>query len=126
MGQKTHTPFLLCDCSRGAGVKSSSHKCELIPNDKQLYHWNCALHRLNNKLDKNIAYTEKEHRDWYDEFNKGITNYGVNPDLLPRNLIRFGIFHLKVQLQKKLMEYLQTFIIKQLHETIQEFSKVLL
>ena len=37
---RQHTPYLLCNCSRGAGGKSSTHKCELISNDKQLYHWN--------------------------------------------------------------------------------------
>ena len=56
---RQHNPFLLCDCNRGAGVKSTSHKCELIPNDKQLYHWNRALRRLNNKLSKGEPYTEK-------------------------------------------------------------------
>ena len=45
-------------------------------------------------------YTEKNHRDWCDEYNKGITNYGVHPDYLPRDLIRFDIFICEVQLQK--------------------------
>ena len=98
----------------------------MISNDKQLYHWNRAQRRLNNKLSKGDPYTEKNHRDWCDEHNKGITNYGVHPDMLPRDLIRFDIFHLRSAITKKLMEYLRSFINKQSHETIQEFSKVLL
>ena len=71
-------------------------------------------------------YTKDLHRDWCDENNSGVTHFGFHPMYLPRDNIRFDIFHLRSALTRKLMENLRKYIHKQSHETIQKFSVVLL
>ena len=32
---RRYHPFLLCDCSRGAGVMNNNHQCRIIPDEEQ-------------------------------------------------------------------------------------------
>ena len=91
---RKHYPFLLCKCQRGAGVKDPNHKCVMISDEEHCQWYNRSLRRWKNKeADEN--YKEGEHMDWIDKNNYGISHFGFNSALLPRESIRFDVFHLR-------------------------------
>ena len=131
--RKNH-PFLLCACKRGEGVKNQNHTCAIISHSEQVRLFDRSIRRWERQKDvitytkKKVVvrYTKEKHLDWCDLENKGITHYGFHPDRLPRDNIRFDIFHLRSAITKLLMEYLRRFIQKQSHKMIQKFSKLML
>ena len=66
------------------------------------------------------------HSDWVAEKNKGYSHFGVHPELLPRNGLRFDTFHLKCAITRKLMTFLHEFILNQNESLIEEFLKKIL
>ena len=64
----------------------------------------------------------KEHRDWVDGSNNGVSHHGIHPSLLPVDDICFDIFHMKCSATKKLMAYLRRFILNQSPEIIKDFN----
>ena len=46
--------------------------------------------RKKDKKDNN--YTTKDHGDWVDEENFGISHFGLSPSIFPRENIRFDVF----------------------------------
>ena len=61
------------------------------------------------------------HCNWADRKNKGCTHFGVSPDLLPRDGIRFDTFHLKCAVSRKLMNYLRNFLLHQGNDVTEDF-----
>ena len=67
-------------------------------------------------------YTEKQHLDWVDKDNVGVSHFGIHPAMLPRYSIRFDVFHLRSAITKKLMSYLRNFILSQTCEIMKKFQ----
>ena len=105
---RKHHPFLLCKCQRGVGVQNSNHECELINHDDQVKHYNRSEHRWNNKRNCSgeASWTVKQHMDWVDKENFGISHFGLSPDLLRCDNIRFDVFHLRCAVTRRLMDCL--------------------
>ena len=51
--------------------------------------------------------------DWADRKNKGVSHFGVSPDLLPRDSIRIDTFHLKCAITRRLIATLRNFLLMQ-------------
>ena len=101
-------PFLLCKCNRGSGVVDENHVCEIIDHDNQLKYFDRSKKRWerrksNNKKESKEIYTIKDHADWVDNNNFGVSHFGLSPLLLKRENIRFDVFHLCVAITKRLM-----------------------
>ena len=125
---RKHKPFLLCKCMRGAGVVDPDHKCELTSHAETL-----RLHeRSGRRWDRRRSrpdgdtYTVKKHMDWIDVENDGISHFGLHPNLLPRDTLRFDIFHLRCAITRRLLSYLQRFVLGTTPALIDEFSDILL
>ena len=106
-------PFLLCSCSRGAGVKNGDHECEIIQHTEQKELWNRSLRRWTRKrvkLKDDEKYEYFQHMDWVDVENKGVSHFGLHPDVLPRENIRFDVFHLRCAITRRLMTNLRKFL----------------
>ena len=71
------------------------------------------------------TYTKKDHMDWVDDKNEGISHYGIHPTLLPRGEVRFDMFHLKCSVTKKLMNYLREFILRQNNTVCVQIENIL-
>ena len=122
-------PFLLCKCQRGEGViNNMNHECKIISHEEQIHYYNRSIKRWKNKRIKrgDTTYNIKKHMDWIDEENYGISHFGIHPDQLRRDKIRFDVFHLRCAITRRLMDYLRKFIIKQSEELKKEFSDMLL
>ena len=65
-----HKPYLLCTCLRGEGVRDKSHKCRMIPHDRQVELYTRSLNRWERQTQRQgAAYTKKKHMDWVDVEN---------------------------------------------------------
>ena len=127
---RKHHPFLLCDCARGEGViNNDHHQCRIISESNQIELYETSAKKfLKYKAraeQKGREYTKKDHMDWVDAKNKGVSHYGINPSLLPRHTLRFDTFHLKCSITRRLMSYLRIFILNQAPNIIEGFDKVL-
>ena len=111
---RKHKPFILCGCRRGEGVTNETHDCKIISDDKQAFYWEKSERRWNRQRKINAAknYSRGVHRNWADEFNEGITHFGLHYSLLPTSNIRFDVFHLRCAITRRLMSYLRFFILK--------------
>ena len=123
-------PFLLCTCTRGAGVISDTHVCIPLTHLEQIESWERSKRRWINKKkqmeSQGKCYKTKTHAAWVDENNKGVSHFGLHPNLLPRHDIRFDTFHMKCAVTRKLMTHLRNFILDQSNDVIELFqTKVL-
>ena len=109
---RKHHPFLLCKCQRGAGVANANHICEPISHDEQIQRYERSERRWNIKRERvgESAYVKKDHMDWIDKENIGISHFGLHPNLLPRHLIRFDVFHLRCAITRRIMSNLRKFL----------------
>ena len=107
---RKHYPFLLCKCNRGVGVVDENHECQIIDHDIQLKYFDRSKTRWERKKSKDNNYTTKDHADWIDNNNFGISHFGLSPLLLKRENIRFDVFHLCVAITKRLMNYTREFV----------------
>ena len=131
---RRHHPFLLCTCQRGEGVLANrTHVCRVIhSHSKQVQLYDRSLDRWNKKrrqlevMKSKKSYTVKDHNSWVDEKNEGCSHFGIHPDLLPRDGIRFDTFHLKCAVTRRLMTYLRRFILNQSDKLIEDFSSKVL
>ena len=109
---RKNKPFLLCTCQRGEGVRDRNHQCKVIPHEKQVDLYNKSKKRWERQKQKQgDTYTKKNHMDWVDEKNDGCSHFGISPDLLRRDCIRFDMFHLRGAITKRLMTYLRKYIL---------------
>ena len=123
---RKYNPFLLCSCNRGDGVKNVDHVCKILTEKEQRDLWNRSLRRWNNKTARDATYKYFEHMDYVDQHNLGVSHFGIHPDHLPRNSIRFDVFHLRCAITRRLMSTLRKFIICQKVEVVQKFSDKIL
>ena len=60
-----------------------------------------------------------------DEHNEGISHFGLDPDFLPQDNIRFDVFHLCCAVTQHLINHLCKFMLCTEQELIESFSQVL-
>ena len=111
---RKYKPFLLCNCLRGEGVTGNEeHRCVKISHENQIASYQRSRRRWDLKTRRDQSYTVKKHMDWIDQNNNGISHFGLHPDLLPRDGIRFDTFHMKCALTRKLIGYLRKILLNQ-------------
>eukprot|EP00551_Chaetoceros_affinis_P016131 CAMPEP_0203712330 /NCGR_PEP_ID=MMETSP0091-20130426/69973_1 /ASSEMBLY_ACC=CAM_ASM_001089 /TAXON_ID=426623 /ORGANISM="Chaetoceros affinis, Strain CCMP159" /LENGTH=776 /DNA_ID=CAMNT_0050590301 /DNA_START=350 /DNA_END=2681 /DNA_ORIENTATION=- len=111
---RKYKPFLLCNCLRGEGVTGNEeHRCVKISHENQIVSYQRSRRRWDLKTRRDQSYTLKKHMDWIDQNNNGISHFGLHPDLLPRDGIRFDTFHMKCALTRKLIGYLRKILLNQ-------------
>jgi len=125
---RKHHPFLLCKCQRGQGLVDSEHICEPISHTEQVRFWERSKRRWDSKRSRSGAasWSMKNHVDWIDENNVGISHFVFHPNELRRDSLRFDVFHLRCSITRRLMVYLRKFMIKQTTEVMCQFSELLL
>ena len=67
-----------------------------------------------------------DHMDWVDVNTEGISHFGWGPEYIPRDSIRYDVFHLRCACTRRLMAYLRKFMSKQSTDIMKEFSDLLL
>lgn len=124
---RKHFPFLLCNCRRGDGVKNSQHVCSLRSHEEHIRLQERSLHRWDRKLlmDANQNYNKNPHMDWVDEWNTGVSHFGLDANLFPLSHIRFDVFHLRSAITRHLLSTLRTFIFSQIFDLQKDFEKLL-
>ena len=64
--------------------------------------------------------------NWVDRENFGISHFGLHPNELDRDNIRFDIFHLRCSITRRLMNYLRKIMLQQPIVLLKQFSDLLL
>jgi hypothetical protein len=96
---RSGSPNLLCYCRKGEGLLAN-HQCELMSTEDHKYYYDLSKE----KWDEDVTFHDKEkHRDWSDSENWGVTHFGVSPDDLSLDSIRFDCFHLSCSILRKVM-----------------------
>ena len=112
---RKHRPFLICNCKRSEGVTNPEHECSLISNDETLILWDRSLKRWTRKGEnmrsEQTIYKNIAHMDWLDEYNQGISHFGIHPNLLRRDHLRLDVFHMRCAITRRLMTYLRVFVL---------------
>ena len=124
-------PFLLCSCRRGDGVNNENHKCEIITHKKQIILWERSSRRWKDKrkrLKQDEKYEYFDHMNWVDTnmAQKGVSHFGIHPRYLPRESLRFDVFHLRCAITRRLMSFLWKFLMMHNVELIMDFSATIL
>ena len=122
---RKHHPFILCTCKRGDAVRDLNYVCKLIPHEQHVKLWDRSKRRWQYKrtnLNANEKYDAKDHNDWIDEKNSGISHFGIHPDYLRNDHIRFDVFHMTCAITKRLMCCLREFILKQSCDIMDMFN----
>ena len=124
-------PFLLCECHRGEGVTKKGHICKLVSQSDQVKRYERSLKRWNNKQQelakgkRKDPCNVKDHMDWVDEHNIGISHFGIHPNKLIRSNIRFDVFHLRSAGTKWLMNRLRHHMRQQKVDISERFTDLL-
>ena len=124
---RKYHPFVLCSCQRGQGLEEG-HVCKRISQEETLKLWNDSKKRWDRKLSKlkeGETYTRTDHMIFVDKYLKGISHFGIHPDYLPRDKIRFDIFHLRCAITRRVLSQLRKFIMLSSQEIIDKFTTLL-
>ena len=98
---RKHYPFLLWECHRGDGVMNPDHECNIVTHQEQCDLYARADRRWVRKKEKSSdKYTQKDHMDWVDKENVGVSHFGLAPSMLRRDNIHFDIFTWEVLWQR--------------------------
>ena len=90
-------PFCGCDCRCGQG-SIPGHTCIMFTKDS----YNELRQKSEEKMKHQViiaavrrsgAYTKIDHRDWVDEFNKGVSHLGIPPTNWSISSLAFDMFH---------------------------------
>ena len=122
---RKHHPFILCTCKRGDAVRDPNYVCKLLPHEQHLTLWDRSKRRWQYKrtnLNANEKYDAKDHNDWIDEKNSGISHFGIHPDYLRNDHICFDVFHMTCAITKRLMCRLREFMLKQSCDVMDMFN----
>ena len=125
---RKNKPFLLCSCQRGEAIEDG-HKCQITSDAETIRLWKRSLHRWNDKrsrLKEGERWEKKEHMDWIDNKNNGISHFGIYPKYLLPSRIRFDVFHLRCAVTRRMMVYTRTFIQRGPARLVSSFSDLLL
>ena len=76
-------PFLLCKCMRRAGVENNGrHVCRILTNAEQVRLYNRSKKQYEQKSAHHQDYNSKNHLDWVDKHNFGVSHFGIHPEKL--------------------------------------------
>ena len=126
---RKHYPYLLCRCKRGAAVSDPDHVCKFLTQEEYVCAYLRSGRRWKTKKDKletDERYDLVDHKAWVDEDNEGVSHFGIHPDHLRIDNIRFDVFHLRGAITKRLMSCLREFILKQSCDLMDRFYKEVL
>ena len=90
--------------------------------------WDKSLARSEKKLKKlkdGQTYTKADHHADCDEWNNGITHFGIHTEYLNRENIRFDVFHLRCAVTRRLMSRLREYLMRTTPDLINDFSMLL-
>ena len=99
-------PFLLCKCKKNGVIDNETHECLVISDEDQLLLYDRSLNNWNKLLVDNPKYSKSNHMQWCDEYNFGVTHFGVHPKKLPLSIIRSDVFHCRKAVTCSLLEFL--------------------
>ena len=113
---RKHHPFLLCKCRRGECFRNKNHKCNMLSTKeyKKLYDKSKKIYGI-------TCVGVKEHKDWCDEYN-----FGLSPDIFPLEYISIDVFHCRCAVTRRIQHHLRMFMIKQEPMIKVEFTKLLM
>ena len=123
---RKHYPYLLCRCKRGAAVSDPDHVCKFLTQEEYVCSYFRSKRRWTTKkatLPTDKTYDLDDHKAWVDETNDGVSHFGIHPDHLRIDNIRFDVFHLRSAITKRLMSCLREFILKQSCDMMDRFYK---
>ena len=86
----------------------TEHKCTLLTDGENSQLFVKSLLKYVEKEEEDPTYDENAHNDYRDKYLKGCTYFGFDPLELLRSYIRFDVFHLRAQITRKLLEYLNS------------------
>eukprot|EP00978_Attheya_sp_CCMP212_P039270 scaffold202834_cov44-Attheya_sp.AAC.1 len=75
--------------------------------------------------DNNKEYTVTAHMKSVDQDNLGVSHFGIHPEYLRRENIRFDIFHLRSPIIRRLMIYWGKFMMLQTKEIMDEYTQLM-
>ena len=114
---RKNRPFLLCKYGRGEGVAfNENHVCKKISHEEQIVAYKRSAHRWDLKRTRETNHSVKDHMNWFDDKNGGMSHFGLHPDLLPRDGIYLDTFHMKCVITRKLMGYLRRFMLNHFND----------
>ena len=61
----------------------------------------------------NPNYDSDDHCLWVSQYNRGVSHVGIKLSLLPHSNIKCNVFHYGCTIGKRLMNYLQGFLLRQ-------------
>ena len=111
---RKYHPFVLCSCQRGEGIKEG-HVCKMISHEKTIEMWDKSRRVWNKKLTKlkpGETYDKKKHMDFVNKPLLGISHFGIHPEFLRRDRIRFDVFHLRCAVTRRIIAYICDFILR--------------
>ena len=84
-----------CTCKREETVTDPTKQCVLFTAEQYR-----KLHKRSFRYDehakqKDVNYSKNAHCNWCDVKNKSMIHFGINPDKLNIELLRFYVFHLR-------------------------------
>ena len=122
-------PFLSCKCKRGDAVRNADNVCELIDHDEYVelneksskqWHKKTRERQVNGK-----QYNLNSHHAWIDQHNHGILYFGIDPNHLRPDNLRFDVFHLIFAITRYVLSALRNFVFKQSCEVMDRFVELL-
>ena len=100
-------------------------KCVPVTDKEYRQHYERSIkcHKQKTKrLQNNEKYEAREHKDWCDKHNLGITHYGINPNHLPISSIRYDVMHMSMALTRSTITYTRQFVMSQEQVFIDTFN----
>ena len=67
----------------------------------------------------------KDHRNWCNKHNYGVSHFGLDPSLLNLTDNRYDILHLKLSITRKIITFIRFYLEKFTFDVRQKFIKIL-
>ena len=122
---RKHKPMLMCNCERGACFRRKRHTCRKFTDDEIIRLYDNSKQRYDLMRQENQDYNVKNHAQWCDISNCGVTHFGLNPRIFKYSRIRYDTFHMICQVSRRMMNYLRRFINTQMYSIKDEFFVML-
>ena len=112
-------PMLLCYCRRGEKVADPSKKCSLITQNDMIKYV-----AISKEKKESEDWSDKQHRDWCDVSNYGITHFGFDPRYFNIERIRIDVFHMRSGISRKLLNWIREKLLQ--YDLVDEFAESVL
>ena len=125
---RKYRPFCACECERGEAFRTK--ECKRITNEKYREYkrkseqrW--AMRDIIRRTRRSNEYTEADHRDWVDQFNFGVSHFGVPPDNWDISSLVYDVFHGRGNYVKLQLRYARR-LLEGNFDAVDKFSSFLL